>query len=180
MYCCCPSLPGISVSCCFYWNLFGMFSLLLLFLFVLPVSLVVVFWQLIATVPFILFSCTLHSGDERYKKLMIVCPAAGQETGGTINAAESGWHLKTGRTKKKKSMKIVAWHCRFWTVKAFIPFICFSIRGFFQPLSSEWACSAFYSSEFYKHQGIVGCLSWVTKHGATPTTSVHSKKRGLE
>lgn len=33
-----------------------------LFFFVLPVSLVVVVWQLIATVPFIPFPCTLHSG----------------------------------------------------------------------------------------------------------------------
>lgn len=32
---------------------------------------------------------------------MIMFPAAGQETGGTINAAESSWHLNTGRTKKK-------------------------------------------------------------------------------
>lgn len=32
------------------------------FFFVLPVSLVVVVWQLIATVPFIPFPCTLHSG----------------------------------------------------------------------------------------------------------------------
>lgn len=98
MYCCCQSLPGISVSCCFYWNLFGMFYLLMFFFFC---SACFLSCCGLATH----CHCTFHPfplyTSFRYKKLMIMFPAAGQETGGTINAAESSWHLNTGRTKKK-------------------------------------------------------------------------------